>query len=334
MEIFLTLSEELHFGRTATRLYVSTAQVSTTIKKIERRLGVTLFERTSRRVELTTVGRGLRDDLVPLYEGIQRAMDRAELAGRGITGTLTVGFMGIQAGRFVTAAREVFERRNPDCAVHVVETLLHHHVGQLRDGDADLLLITLPVDEPDLTIGPVITRSVRYMALPAKHRLAGRDMLSFEDLAGEAFVTMADSVPGSWADFHTPRRTPAGRVIGRRGEPCATYPQALAQVAAGRAMVPGDAQLPMLYQHPEIRFVPAPDMPPIEHGLVWRSRDDADTRIRAFSDVILEIAPALAVPGTIAAFRGADDEPESAASRVGRGRTVVSGRSAGERAPG
>lgn len=309
MEIFLTLCEELHFGRTATRLYVSTALISTTVKKIERRLGVALFERTSRRVELTSVGRDLRDDLLPLYEGIKLAMDRAELAGRGITGTLTVGFMGAQAGRFLFAAREVFELRNPDCGVRVVETQLHHHVAQLRDGTADLLLTALPVDEPDLTVGAVVTRGARYMCLATNHRLAGRDVISFEDLAGETFVDLAASVPAAWADFHLPRRTPGGRPIGRHREPCTTYAEALALVAAGRAIVPGDGQLPLLYQRPDIHFARVPDMPPVEHGLVWRTRDDADQRVRAFADVVLEIAPALSAPDTTLP---APDSPEHA----------------------
>ncbi len=59
LESFLVLAEELHFGRTAERLRVSTAQVSQTIRKLERRIGVPLFTSTSRRVELTPVGRQL-----------------------------------------------------------------------------------------------------------------------------------------------------------------------------------------------------------------------------------------------------------------------------------
>ncbi|MFD5698047.1 LysR family transcriptional regulator [Streptomyces lasiicapitis] len=298
MEIFLTLAEELHFGRTAARLHVSPALVTQTVQKTERRLGVTLFARTSRRVALTEVGEGLRDELQPLYEGIRRALDRVERAGRGITGTLTVGFMGSQPGRWVGAAREVFELRNPECGVRIVETQLHHHVAQLRDGTADLLLITLPVDEPDLTVGAVVTHSTRYLAVAANHRLAEREAVSFEDLAGETFVALDGTVPAEWIDFHMPRWTPGGQPIGRHGDPCATYAEALALVATGRAVVPGDAQLPLLYQRPDLRFVPVPDMPPIEQGLVWRTRDDADKRVRAFADVVLEIAPQLSPPGT------------------------------------
>ena len=56
LETFLTLAEELHFGRTAERTHVSTARVSQTIKKLERRVGAPLFNRTSRHVELTPSG--------------------------------------------------------------------------------------------------------------------------------------------------------------------------------------------------------------------------------------------------------------------------------------
>ncbi|MET9373861.1 LysR family transcriptional regulator [Streptomyces sp. NPDC002992] len=307
MEMFLALAEELHFGRTAERLYCSTGRVSQTIKQLERRVGAPLFERTSRRVELTSLGRRLRDDLLPLYEGIRGAMERAEAAGRGITGTLTVGFMGTQNARVLSAARDVFELRSPDCDVRVVETHLHHHTAQLRDGTADLLLITLPVSEPDLTVGAVITRSTRYMCLAADHRLAGHDVVSFEDLAGETFIDAAGSVPDYWTDFHMPRTTPGGRPIGRYGEPCTTYAEALALVAARRAIVPGDRQLPVVYGRPDIHFAVVADMPPVEQGLVWRTRDDADPRVRAFADVVLEIAPALSPPETTHVPRSTED---------------------------
>ena len=68
IEIFLTLAEELHFGRTAERLHVSTTRVSQTIRKVERQIGVPLFERTSRRVVLTPIGRDLEEGLRPAFQ--------------------------------------------------------------------------------------------------------------------------------------------------------------------------------------------------------------------------------------------------------------------------
>ncbi|WP_449064607.1 LysR family transcriptional regulator [Planomonospora algeriensis] len=93
IEIFLTLAEELHFGRTATRLRLSPARVTQAIQKQERLIGAPLFERTNRLVRLTPVGRQLRDDLRPLHAGLRESVQRAQLTGQGITGTLRVGLL-------------------------------------------------------------------------------------------------------------------------------------------------------------------------------------------------------------------------------------------------
>ncbi|WP_194922364.1 LysR family transcriptional regulator, partial [Catenulispora rubra] len=73
LEAFLTLAEQLHFGRTAELLNVSPARISQTIAKVERRVGVPLFRRTSRRVELTAAGSALYADLRPAWTTITEA---------------------------------------------------------------------------------------------------------------------------------------------------------------------------------------------------------------------------------------------------------------------
>ncbi|MET7302541.1 LysR family transcriptional regulator [Embleya sp. NPDC005575] len=291
IEIFLVLAEELHFGRTAERLHISTGLVSKTVKKIERSLDVELFERTSRRVVLTDVGGKLRDDLRPHQEGIQQAMHRARLARHGITGALTVGFMSVLAGSLVSRGRERFIADNPECSVRVVETQVHHFVSQLRDGSADVLLMSLPVNEPDITIGPVVSRQDRYVVVSADHRFAGRESVAFEELADETFPTAVSSFPDYAVDYHAPRHTPTGRRIQRSPEPVATYAEALAMVAAGRMIAMGDAQLMQFYGRPDLVYVPAPDMPPMDFALLWRTRDDDDERIRAFVDATVSAVP-------------------------------------------
>ncbi|NUS17670.1 MAG: LysR family transcriptional regulator, partial [Streptomyces sp.] len=99
IEAFLALAEELHFGRTAVRLRITTARVSQVIGKLERRVGAPLFERTSRSVSLTPIGRRLHEDLRPAFERLEAALATAVAAGRGVTGELRVGFVGAAAGR-------------------------------------------------------------------------------------------------------------------------------------------------------------------------------------------------------------------------------------------
>ena len=124
VETFLTLAEELHFGRTAERLRVTTGRVSHVVKKLERRIGAPLFARTSRVVRLTPIGRQLADDLAPLVAGMDEAVRRAVDAGRGVTGTLRVAFLGEWTAPVLLRAVALFSERHPDCEVEVHEAQL------------------------------------------------------------------------------------------------------------------------------------------------------------------------------------------------------------------
>src|SRR5947208_3466743 len=86
IEVFLALAEELHFGRAGQRLGVTTTRASQVIRALERRVGVPLFERTSRRVTLTPAGRQMYEDLKPAYDLVLAAVTRAVAHGRGVTG--------------------------------------------------------------------------------------------------------------------------------------------------------------------------------------------------------------------------------------------------------
>jgi DNA-binding transcriptional LysR family regulator len=78
LRLFLVLSEELHFGRAAERLGLTTSRVSQTVRALERKLGdQRLFRRTSRVVELTEAGQALRAELVPAVAGLDRVLRTA-----------------------------------------------------------------------------------------------------------------------------------------------------------------------------------------------------------------------------------------------------------------
>jgi DNA-binding transcriptional LysR family regulator len=115
--------------------------------------------------------------------------------------------------------------------------------------------------------------------------------VAFEELADETLPTAVSSFPDYAIDFHAPRHTPTGRRIQRSPEPVATYAEARAMVAAGRMIAMGDARLKQFYGRPDLVYVPAPDMPPMDFALLWRTRDDGDERIRAFVDATVAAAP-------------------------------------------
>lgn len=284
LEAFLTLAEELHFGRTAERLGVSTGRISQTVKKLERRVGAPLFARTSRSVRLTPVGRRLYEDALPAYRQLRAALERATEAGRGVHGRLRTGFATPWGGELLTAAADTLIARHPGCEITVREVPLDGGSAPLRDGTLDVQFVAFPVREPDLTTGPVVVTEDRVLLLPAGHPLAGREPLGLEDLAGLAMIAPEGASPRYWRDHHFPRRTPSGAPVGR-GPSAATWQEVLSHVGAGRGVATGAALGARYHPRPGIAYVPLRDAPPIEYGLVWPTAADS-ALLRAFVEAV------------------------------------------------
>ncbi|GAA3164023.1 LysR family transcriptional regulator [Planomonospora alba] len=281
IESFLVLAEELHFGRTAERLRLSQARVSQTVRKLERRIGAPLFERTSRRVELTPLGAQLHAELEPVVRQLDAVVERAIAAARGVEGVLRVGFLGAGAGELTTAIMDGFRSRHPGCEIQMRETHFADPLGPLRDGDVDVLLTRLPVEEPDLTVGPVVLSEPRVLAVAAGHPFARRRTVSLEDLARDTVFGVTGPAPQYWWDFHVPSRTPSGRTI-PKGQSVATFQELLALVATGQGISPVAASVERYYARPDITFVPIEDAPPTHVAVVWRTAG-VTARIRAFA---------------------------------------------------
>ncbi|MER5794759.1 LysR family transcriptional regulator [Streptomyces sp. NPDC001980] len=288
IEAFLILAEELHFRRTEERLGLAHGRVSQTIKRLEHRLGVTLFERTSRHVALTPAGRQLHDDLAPAYRQVQEAVARAVASGKGVTGTLRVGFSSQWAADLLVKAADVFRERHPDCAVQIQEVQLSDPFGPLRANALDLQLTEFPVAEPDLVAGPVLFSEPRALIVPAQHPFARRESVGLEDLARTELVSVSGDIPPYWIDYHYPRRTPEGRPI-THGTTVVYWMEVLSLVAAGRGVSPAALRAAQYHSRPGIAFVPFRDAPPIEYGLLW-PRNGVTARVRSFVDTVCEVA--------------------------------------------
>jgi DNA-binding transcriptional LysR family regulator len=280
IEIFLTLAEELHFGRTAERLRVSSARVSQAIGLQERRIGAALFDRTSRRVTLTPIGARLRDDLTAGYRNIQDGLAAARTAARGVAGTLRLGTMGALAHE-ITDVITRFRTLHPQCELTFHEVRVSDPFGPLRSGEVDVALIWLPVREPDLTVGPVLRTSPIYLMMSVNHPLAGRESVSLEDLADCFVPAPTNPVPDYWVAALSPFHTPSGRPI-PRGPVVTTWQEVLAAVSAGTAVSPIQAEASRYYAWPDIAYVPIRDAPPSRWALIWRTAGETSL-VRAFA---------------------------------------------------
>ncbi|MFD4183544.1 LysR family transcriptional regulator [Rhodococcus sp. NPDC058514] len=294
IEIFLTLAEELHFGRTAERLHVSTARVSQTIKALERRVGAPLFERTSRRVTPTPIGRRLEEDLRPADEQIRAAIARAIAAGRGLDGVLRVGFVGTALGQFVLEVANTFQERYPACRVQIRESHYSDGVGLLLTDEIDGLVAAADIGHlREFEQSPVLLREQPSLAVSARHPFARLESVTVEDLA-RAKVLRPRGIPDDLDEATVPRTTPSGRVI-ERGPDFGTVQEMLALVGAGQGVFPVPTHAGRYDARPDVTYVPVVDGAALEWRLIWRAAGQT-SRIRAFAEAARDFVAARGNP--------------------------------------
>jgi len=181
---FVAVAEELHFGRAAERLGMAQPPLSRAIQRLERRMGVTLLERTSRAVSLTPAGAVFLAESRKALDAVVAAVRRAQRSGQESPRLLVVMKPEGDAGlleRILPAYR-----RDPDAVeVEVVVCGIGEQAPMLRDGRADLAFLHGPWDDLSaLATEPLLTED-QVAALPRGHRLADRAALVLADLEGE-----------------------------------------------------------------------------------------------------------------------------------------------------
>ncbi|MEU7576678.1 LysR family transcriptional regulator [Streptomyces sp. NPDC041068] len=284
IETFLILAEELHFGRTGARLHLTTGQVSKTIKKLEGRIGAALFERTSRQVRLTSLGRQLADELRPAVAEMEATIRRAVEAGKGVTGELQIHFLGPGTEQLVLKAVTLFADRHPDCAVRLQAGEMGTSATRLREGEIDVLVASFPF--PGARNGPVLLSEPRVLAIAADHPLARRESVSLEVLAEVPLVQLPDEISAEFRRDRTPSHTPSGRPT-LRGPVCSGLSNILTTVAMGRGVYPVGEHFGQYHARPDIAYVPLSDAPPVQWGPVWLPANET-ARVRAFIGCAVE----------------------------------------------
>ncbi|MFJ9779194.1 LysR family transcriptional regulator [Amycolatopsis sp. NPDC101161] len=246
LRYFVAVADTLHFGRAAERLHIAQPVLSRQIRALEQDLGTALFSRDSHGVTLTDAGTQLLTDAAPLLASADAARRRVTAAARGDR-RLMVGF---RAGVAVTPAIHRFAVRHPDVRVDVQRIEADEQAEMLLDGRIDIGYVRLPLDEAGLRVVPLYTEP-RVAVLPARHRLAGKEEVTEADLAGEPLLWHADAST-------QPTRRPhlnAGYLV--RG-----VDETLEHVAAGRGISFLARSATVFYTHPEVAYVPVPDLAP------------------------------------------------------------------------
>ncbi|WP_366656202.1 LysR family transcriptional regulator [Fodinicurvata sp. EGI_FJ10296] len=196
---FLKVAEELHFGRASELLGVSQAPLSQQIRQLEERLGVRLFERTTRSVRLTPAGEVFLDRARQVMRSMEEGVEATQMAGGRQAGRLTISSVYLGLYTVLPPALSAFAANYPtiklDIEVHTTEDQLK----ALNEGRIDLALVRPPRSASGLRYKEVY-REGFVAVLPANSPLAEKRDFDIADLRDQPFLTYSSIIGVSYQD--------------------------------------------------------------------------------------------------------------------------------------
>jgi len=204
IECFLRLANNLSFARTAEELFTTQPTVSREIQAIETEMGVQLFKRTRRSVELTPAGAMLRQDLQAPYNGIQNAILKARNVQTRFQSRLRIGFCNTASVQRLPAAIRTYKAEYPDVQIQVFSRSLSSLNELFASGQLDIVFGMKSALFPGEGDGfRLLYRGVLCAVVPADHELAGESLLTPEKLGSHTLLVQESSgIPTLMGQFY------------------------------------------------------------------------------------------------------------------------------------
>ena len=209
LRYFIAVAEELNFTRAAERLHIQQPPLSQQLQALERELGLRLFNRLPRGVELTAAGAAFLEDARATVGSVSSAVARAQRVASGLEGTLVVGLASSAATHpIVPSVIAAFRERHP--GVHL--TYAEGNAATLTEAvvarQAHVALLRAPVDRPPEVRFHKLLQEPMLAAIAAAHPLAGkaarrsRPAVTLRELGALPFILVRrHGAPGMYADL-------------------------------------------------------------------------------------------------------------------------------------
>jgi DNA-binding transcriptional LysR family regulator len=284
LRYFVAVAEELHFTRAAQRLHMAQQPLSAAIARLEQELGVTLLARTTRRVELTEAGAALLEPARAALRAVDDAIATAQAAGRGYSGTLSVGlssgaWYGLEP--FFDAVR----KRLGGLRLQVRQQSTRPLLDDLRAGQLDLAVGLCVQDPGDLAAQRLKNEPV-LLAVPATHPLAACAVADVEQLRDE---TIALDDPAEGPDYNAAVLEVCTRAgLAPRTRVYATHHDAWQNAIVHDGCVGLTTRSAIHSAHRELRLIALRPASTFALDLLWRP--DAPPGVRALTALAAEVS--------------------------------------------
>ncbi|MFP5072627.1 LysR family transcriptional regulator [Pseudonocardia nantongensis] len=265
LRYFIVLAEELNYHRAAARLFISQPALSNAIKQLENQFGVALFERSTREVHLTDIGRSWLPEARNAIDHVDAAVDHLSTLSGGRRSRLRLGYLIGTGADMVFELVRGFEAAHPDIAVDPVEYDFADPTAGLADGRSSIGLIRPPVELPRLR-SLVVDSETWVACLWRDHPLAERGEVRIGELLDDPIVAAPESA-GIWRDHWL--AMDARNVPPTVAAVANTYEAEITCVARGLGISFTTASSARLYDRPGVVYVPIVDRPPSRAALAW-----------------------------------------------------------------
>jgi len=185
----VALARERHFGRAASACFVSQPTLSVAIKKLEEELGVTLFERASHEVRITPVGERVVERAQQALEAVESVRQVASAESDQLAGPLRIGAIYTIGPYLFPDLIPNLNELAPEMPLIVEENYTAVLAEKLKQGELDVIIISLPFDEPNILTLPLYEEPF-VILLPASHPLTARKSLSPKNLEDETILML------------------------------------------------------------------------------------------------------------------------------------------------
>ncbi|MDE5424101.1 LysR family transcriptional regulator [Ancylomarina sp. DW003] len=194
---FLALAKDLHFRKAAERLYISQPGLSRQIKQMEEDLGINLFERHNRKVELTKAGLYLQNELTNTFKRLDDIIDHAKLLNDGMDGNLKLGYVGSAMQLVIPELLLKYKNKHPNVLFNLNEMDNDKQIHALLNQEIDVGFVRMERVPRGIEIQPVFEDTFS-LVLPKDHPLTESNFNDLSQVKDESFILFDSSYSESY----------------------------------------------------------------------------------------------------------------------------------------